>query len=177
MVLPNTTARYVDMALKIALKPGEKVVINGAVIQNTERRTTFIIHNKSNILREKDIITFEQADTPVKRIYFAIMMTYLDQTVEKTVYREFVQRIAEFINVISNEDALDKCIAILEAVNSANYYSALQLCKQLLTFEEERLNHSTVLANSIIADERVKLSVAHGRVLSNEGNVRPEDAE
>ena len=165
------------MALKIALKPGEKVVINGAVIQNTERRTNFIIHNKSNILREKDIITFEQADTPVKRIYFAIMMTYLDQTVEKTIYREFVQRIAEFINVISNEDALDKCIAILEAVNNANYYAALQLCKQLLAFEEERLNHANTLANGMMVGEGEKSTEPRVGAFSDEGSVKYEDSK
>lgn len=144
------------MALKIALKPDEKVVINGAVIQNTDRRTNLIIHNKSAILREKDIITFDKADTPVKRIYFAIMMLYLDRTVEKTFYKEFVQRVAEFINVISNEDALDKSVSIIEAVNNKDYYGALQLCKKLLTFEEERLNYAKMLADGVLTEEQTQ---------------------
>ena len=43
------------MALKLSLKPDEKLVINGAVIANVDLRTTLIVHNKASILREKDM--------------------------------------------------------------------------------------------------------------------------
>ena len=66
------------MALKVTLKPGEKFVINGAVVVNGDRRSNLVIQNRVSILREKDIMLPQDADTPVKRIYFAIMMMYLD---------------------------------------------------------------------------------------------------
>ena len=40
------------MALKVTLKPGEKFVINGAVIVNGDRRSSLVIQNKVSILRE-----------------------------------------------------------------------------------------------------------------------------
>ena len=44
------------MPLKLSLKPGEKFVLNGAVVQNGDRRGVLILQNKASVLREKDIM-------------------------------------------------------------------------------------------------------------------------
>lgn len=129
------------MALKVTLKPGEKFVINGAVIVNGDRRASLMIQNKVTILRERDILLPDDATTPVKRIYFAIMMMYLDEKERKAFYAEFVQRVSEFINAVSNPDALHQCVGMLEDVNAGEYYKALMTCKKLLPFEQERLTY------------------------------------
>ena len=43
--------------LKLSLKPGEKFVLNGAVVQNGDRRGVLILQNKASVLREKDMNT------------------------------------------------------------------------------------------------------------------------
>lgn len=127
------------MALKIALKPGEKFVVNGAVIANGDRRTSLVIQNKVSILREKDIMQEAEVDTPVRRIYFPIMLMYLDESAVNRYYEEFVLRMTEFMNAIEDREALAHCVAISSAVMSRNYYRALMTCKKLFAFEEERL--------------------------------------
>ena len=67
------------MALKLSLKPHEKVVINGAVIANGDRRSTICVENIANVLREGDIIQPEQANTPAKRIYLPIMLMIMGE--------------------------------------------------------------------------------------------------
>ncbi len=62
------------MPLKLSLKPGEKFVLNGAVVQNGDRRGVLILQNKASVLREKDILQLADANTPAKRIYFPVMM-------------------------------------------------------------------------------------------------------
>ena len=47
------------MPLKLSLKPGEKFVLNGAVLANGDKRTSLVIQNKACVLREKDILRFE----------------------------------------------------------------------------------------------------------------------
>ena len=64
------------MALKVELKPGERILIGECVITNSGHRTRFIIDGKMPIVREKDIMTAEQANTPAKRIYLAILLMY-----------------------------------------------------------------------------------------------------
>src|SRR6185436_14441151 len=106
------------MALKITLKPGEKFVINGAVVVNADRRTSLLIQNKVAILREKDVMLPSEANTPVKRIYFDVMMMYLDDTAHDQYMPPFTQRMTEFMEAISNRDALQKCVSIAEDVNA-----------------------------------------------------------
>lgn len=129
------------MALKLTLKPGEKFVINGAVVVNGDRRTNLVIQNKVSILREKDIILPQEAVTPVKRIYFAIMMLYLDEKTQKGFYDEFVLRVTEFMNAIKDPEAISMSVKIIEDVHAGAYYRALMNCKKLLPFEKERLEY------------------------------------
>ncbi len=129
------------MALKISLKPGEKFVVNGAVIANGERRASLVIQNKVSILREKDIMHEHEVNTPVRRIYFPIMLMYLDGEQRSTYYEEFVRRMTEFMDAIENPVALAQCVEISTDVMNQNYYRALMTCKKLLAFEEERLGN------------------------------------
>lgn len=127
------------MALKLSLKPDEKLVINGAVIANADRRATLIVHNKASILREKDILQEEDVNTPAKRIYFPIMLMYMDQGQTDKYYEEFVLRMTEFMNAISTAEAVENCVKISRDVMEKNYYRALINCKKLIAFENDRL--------------------------------------
>lgn len=127
------------MALKLSLKPDEKLVINGAVIANADRRATLIVHNKASILREKDILQEEDVNSPAKRIYFPIMLMYMDQGHTDKYYEEFVLRMTEFMSVISTAEAVENCVKISRDVMSKNYYRALINCKKLIAFENQRL--------------------------------------
>ena len=130
------------MALKISLKPSEKFVVNGAVITNGDRRTSLAIQNKVSILREKDIMQAEDVDTPARRIYFAIMLMYLDESEGATYYDEFVMRMTDFMNAIADPEATAKCLSISRDVMQGNYYRALMTCKKLFDFENERLAYA-----------------------------------
>jgi len=128
------------MALKLSLKPDEKLVINGAVIANADRRATLIVHNKASILREKDILQEEDVDTPAKRIYFPIMLMYMDNAPTPKYYDEFVVRMTEFMNAISTAEVVENCVGISRDVMDRNYYRALMACKKLIAFESTLLN-------------------------------------
>ncbi len=127
------------MPLKLSLKPGEKLVLNGAVLTNGDKRASLIIQNKACLLREKDIMQPEEAKTPARRIYLPIMMMYLDPENGEQYYNDFALRMTEFMGAITNRDALTTCIEISREVMGGAYYRALMLCKKLFDFERERL--------------------------------------
>jgi flagellar protein FlbT len=129
------------MPLKLSLKPGEKFVLNGAVLTNGDRRVSLVIENKASILRDRDIMQAEEATTPAKRIYFPIMMLYLDPEQSEQYYEEFVTRMSEFMNAITDREALAHCVAISRDVLQGQYYKALIKCRQLFDFEQVRLNY------------------------------------
>jgi flagellar protein FlbT len=129
------------MPLKLSLKPGEKFVLNGAVVQNGDRRSALLLQNKASVLREKDIMQPEEANSPSRRIYFPVMMMYLDQAGEERYNDEFVQRLSEFMGALRNPDILADCVNISRYVMIKEYYKALVLCRKLIEYEDERLGN------------------------------------
>jgi flagellar biosynthesis repressor protein FlbT len=131
------------MPLKLSLKPNERIVLNGAVIQNGDRRTTMLLQNKASVLREKDIMQLEDANTPAKRIYFPVMMMYLQGEDTAEVYNEFALRMTEFMSAVRNGSILEECVAVSRDVMSGDYYKALSRCRKIMDYESERLTDVT----------------------------------
>ena len=129
------------MPLKLSLKPGEKFVINGAVMTNGDKRTSLVLQNKACVLREKDILQPDDANTPARRIYFPIMMMYLDGEDTENYYNDFALRMTEFMSAVKNREALSICLNISREVMGQAYYRALMLCRKLFDFERERLSY------------------------------------
>ncbi len=128
------------MPLKLSLKPGEKFVLNGAVVQNGDRRGVLILQNKASVLREKDIMQVEDVKTPATRIYFPVMMMYLDETAAPKVYDEFARRLSEFMSATRNPDILSECVAASRHVMAREYYKALMSARKLVDYEEQLAN-------------------------------------
>jgi flagellar biosynthesis repressor protein FlbT len=135
------TPEGIRMPLKLSLKPGEKFVLNGAVLANGGKRASLVIQNKACILREKDILQPKDATTPARRIYLPIMMMYLDGEHSGQYYNDFALRMTEFMGAVKNHAVLASCIEISKDVMAGSYYRALILCRKLFEFERERLNY------------------------------------
>lgn len=129
------------MPLKLSLKPNEKFVLNGAVVANGDKRTSLVLQNKACVLREKDIMQADAATTPARRIYFPVMMMYLDQSDSDRYQDTFVKRLSEFMGAVRNPDILSDCVNISRYVMTREYYKALMLCRKLIDYEDERLGN------------------------------------
>jgi flagellar protein FlbT len=129
------------MPLKLSLKPGEKFVLNGAVVQNGDRRGALILQNKASVLREKDIMQAEEAITPARRIYFPVMMMYLDESESAQFHDEFVRRLSEFMSAVRQPQALADCVEASRLVMAREYYKALMACRRLMEYEDEVLGN------------------------------------
>jgi flagellar protein FlbT len=127
------------MPLKLSLRPGERFVVNGAVVQNGDRRAALVLQNKASVLREKDIMLPEEASTPARRIYFPIMLMYLGESDPEQAYGEFAARLAEFMGAVRDAAVLTECVAISRDVMSGEFYRALMRCRKLMSYESERL--------------------------------------
>lgn len=121
--------------LKITLKPHEKFVIGKAVIANGDAKSTFVIENDVPILREKDIMSLAAADTPCKKIYFAIQLMYVDErnlSEHHKTYWELVRDVAEAAP--TTKPILKE---ISQDILNGRHYQALKLTKKLIDYERE----------------------------------------
>ena len=56
------------------------------------------------------------ANTPVRRIYFNVMMMCLDEADQEQYVTDFTMRVTEFMEAITSPDALAKCVSIVVVV-------------------------------------------------------------
>jgi flagellar protein FlbT len=126
------------MALKISLKPHERMIIGGAVVTNGDSRTRLVIENKVPLLREKDILSEQDANSPARRIYFAIQLMYVDEENLMTHHQLYWNLVEELV------DAAPSVIALVDQISEhilfGRYYQALKIAQQLIEYEEEMVN-------------------------------------
>ena len=127
------------MALVIDLKPGEKILIGNAVITNDSQRTRLHIAGEAPIMREKDVMQEEKADTPCKKIYFILQCMYLARNP-----REYHQKYFEMVKEVQH--ASPSCafffLRINEHIIEGHYYKALKLARELIEHERELLDNA-----------------------------------
>jgi len=123
------------MPLKITLKPHERMIVGGAVITNGNTRCDLLIENKVSILRQKDIMSEKDADSPCRKIYFTIQLMYMDEEnliEHHNTYWKLVQNIVK---------AAPSMLALIDQISehilNNKYYQALKLARKLIDYEQE----------------------------------------
>ena len=130
------------MPLTINLKPHERLIVNGVVIENSGPAAKILVHNNAALLREKDIVTEEQANTSARRIYFAIQCQYLFPA-KGDVFLPIIEKfLGEFEEAAPSTAALIG--EIRGQVRDGQLYRALKSAKQLIAREQEILNDASV---------------------------------
>ncbi len=124
------------MALVIDLKPHEKILIGEAVITNDKQRTRLHIAGDAPILREKDVMQEDDAQTPCERIYFLIQCMYLARKPE--LYFDQFYKEADAIKKAAPSTALF-FINITNFILKENFYKAMKQAQELMAFEKELL--------------------------------------
>lgn len=128
------------MALVIDLKPGEKVLIGDAVITNDAHRSRLHISGDAAILREKDVMKEEDANTPCKKAYFLIQCMYLARN-PKTYYDKYFETIQEIQHAAPKLSFM--FLSINEKIIEGFYYRAMKEAKELIELEKDLIDHAT----------------------------------
>jgi flagellar protein FlbT len=123
------------MALKIILKPHEKFIIGKAVITNSEAKSAFVVENDVPILRKKDIMSLAAADTPCKKIYFAIQLMYVDEKNLSEHHKTYWDLVKDVAGAAPSIRPMLKDIS--ERILNGNHFQALKLTKKLIDYERE----------------------------------------
>jgi flagellar protein FlbT len=127
------------MALKVELKPGERIILGECVITNADQRTRLLIEGEVPILREKDILTGEQANTPARRIYLAVQLMYTSKD-PRTHHDVYFALVRDFLR------AAPSALPLIDSINNhiltGEMYKALKDARKLIAYEEELLGNA-----------------------------------
>jgi flagellar biosynthesis repressor protein FlbT len=123
------------MPLRVELKPFERIIIGETVIINSGTRTSFLIDGEAPILREKDTVTAETANTPVKRLYLCVQTMYLKNDIPRyrAAYLGFIKDLREAVP--ASRDLID---AVNSHIASGALYKALKEIRKLMKLEEQQ---------------------------------------
>ena len=135
------------MALKISLKPHERLIIGGAVVQNGGSRCDLLVENNVPILRDKDILREQDADTPCKRIYFTVQLMYVDEKNLVVHHNSYWKLVRDVMSAAPS--TLGMIDQISENILSSRYYQALKLTQKLIEYEQEVMNNARKSTRSI----------------------------
>lgn len=128
------------MPLRIELKPHEKLFLGGAVVVNGDNRCQLTILNDVALLREKEILTDDAANTPCKRIYLAIQLMYMDPA-KLALYQEHYWTLVREL-LAAAPSAYTLVTTMSAQIMAGQYYQAMKTAQELINYERKLVAHA-----------------------------------
>ncbi len=123
--------------LVLKLNPHERVLVNGAVIENGDRRSKLsIITPNANILRLRDAIKPDEANTPVRRVCYIAQLVLSGDVAPEEAGPQMIRGIDQLAQALMDETSHQQLSAATAAVRNDDFYRALKALRALLPHEE-----------------------------------------
>jgi flagellar protein FlbT len=126
--------------LVLKLAPKERVLINGAVIENGDKRSRLsIVTPEANILRLRDAIHPEEATTPVRRVCYAAQLILSGDALAEDAKFPLLRHIEELSQILVDPDSRGHLTIATQSVLDGQFYQCLKALRNLLPREERLL--------------------------------------
>lgn len=123
--------------LILKLGPHERVLINGAVIENGDRRSRLsIMTPNAHILRLRDAIHPEEANSPVRRVCYIAQLVLSGDANPDEAHHQLLRGVEQLSQILTDEDSRKHLVSAGQAVIDGNHYQALKLLRRLIPREE-----------------------------------------
>lgn len=124
--------------LKLTLRPHERVVVNGCVIRNGDRRQALTVENRADIVRESDLLKPDAQATPVSKVYFLLQTALIrPETREKALHA--IQCGLVDLACCFGADMRNRVLMAANHVSASDYYKAMSELRAVLKYEAELL--------------------------------------
>ncbi|MFZ5963526.1 flagellar biosynthesis repressor FlbT [Thalassococcus sp. BH17M4-6] len=126
--------------LVLKLGPKERVLINGAVIENGDKRSRMsILSPNANILRLRDAIHPEEAVTPVRRVCYAAQLALTGDADPADTRHQLLRRIEELSHILTDPDSRTLLATATDALLQDRFYQCLKALRGLIPREDRLL--------------------------------------
>jgi flagellar protein FlbT len=126
--------------LIIRLRPYEKFLVNGVVIENGEKRTRLRIKSQNaNILRLRDALHPKEATTPVKRLYYVAQLILTGDAKPEDGDAELIrglESLCEALPDAKHQEIIDRA---QNSLGKREYYQVMKTLRELIPVEEQLL--------------------------------------
>ena len=126
--------------LVLKLSPKERVLINGVVIENGDRRSRLsIMTPDANILRLRDAIHPEDAKTPVRRVCFAMQLILSGDKKPDEAHLPLMRQLEELSQIFRDSDSRQILSEATQGLLDGQHYRSLKALRSLLPREDRLL--------------------------------------
>ncbi|WP_171126383.1 MULTISPECIES: flagellar biosynthesis repressor FlbT [unclassified Ruegeria] len=123
--------------LVLKLAPKERVLINGVVLENGDRRSRFsIMTPQANVLRLRDAIHPDEVNTPVRRVCYAAQLVLSGDMEPEDARQQLLRRVEELSQVFTDADSRKVLSEATDTLLAEQYYKCLKSLRVLLPREE-----------------------------------------
>ena len=123
--------------LVLKLGPHERVLINGAVIENGDKRSRLAIMTpNANILRLRDAIHPEEVNTPVRRVCYIAQLVLSGDALAGDAKLQLLRGIEQLSQVLTDHDSRNLLSQATDYVLEDQHYQVLKTLRTLLPREE-----------------------------------------
>jgi flagellar protein FlbT len=132
-------------SLKITLKPGEKIYVNGAVLK-VDRKVSLEFLNEVQFLLENHVLQPEDATTPLRQLYFIVQVMLMNPDGADDAREMFRRSLALLLAGFDNDQVLASLKHVDQLVAEGQVYEALKTIRTLYRTEEEILDATAPIA-------------------------------
>lgn len=141
------------MGLKLKLKPFEKFIVNGVVIENGRHRNTVTVANHAQVMTGRSIMQLEEANSPARRTYFAIQCMLIDPPRMAEHRRTYEMLIGPLSEAVTDTEMARHLAEAAAHVRDGDHYKALAALRPVIAYEADLLGDDRVAAGATFADE------------------------
>ncbi|MCY1664691.1 flagellar biosynthesis repressor FlbT [Rhizobium sp. SL86] len=145
--------------LRISLKSGERIFINGAVLR-VDRKVALEFLNDVTFLLENHVLQLEDATTPLRQLYFIAQMMLINPEGKDQSLSMFRKSITMLLTCFRDEEVLAELKRIDAMVVSGRAFDALKAIRGLYTIEDRILNNQEMSPATV---EQIRREIAPWR--------------
>ena len=128
--------------IRLYLKANEKIFLNGAVLQ-VDRKVAFELLNDATFLLENHVMQKEDANTPIKQLYFVVQLMMIHPNDKEQATLLFAQMIRNLSATLQTQALIDGVEQVKEEVENGKEFNALKIIRGMFPIEEEILSKGT----------------------------------
>lgn len=129
--------------LVLKLRPSERILINGVVIENGDRRAKLnVLTADANVLRLRDAIHPDEANTPVRRVCYIAQMVLAGEADPAEGRQQLLSGIEQLSQVFRDSDSRSRLNLATENVVANRFYPALKALRGLLAREQRLMEQA-----------------------------------
>lgn len=145
--------------LVVRLKPHERFLVNGAILENGDRRSKIHVRSQDvNILRLRDAMHPEEATTPVTRLYYSAQLAVIGEQDAHLTENELISGLNDLVKAMPDAVCSDIIMEAIGRAQEGEFFRVMTLLKKLIPIEKKIFSVSELNAGTFSALEAKQCS-------------------